>query len=205
MAVSRIKTSSVLQGFPKSRSLLAGNAAYDPAGTWFIQRVTATGSETTLSFTSIPQTYSSLQIRGITRRNSTGTSVEIFELGCNSDAGSNFTTHQLYGNGTTVTATGQAANTYDNSAVGWMMYGTATAGMFGATIIDIHDYASTTKYKTRRIFSGVDSNAAFAGGQRVGLVSSLWMSTNAITSLQLYANGNTWAAGTTFALYGMVG
>ena len=30
MATSRIKTSSVLQGFPKSRSLLAGNAAYNP-------------------------------------------------------------------------------------------------------------------------------------------------------------------------------
>ena len=30
MATSRIKTSSILQGFPKSRSLLAGNAAYVP-------------------------------------------------------------------------------------------------------------------------------------------------------------------------------
>ena len=30
MAVSRIKTSSVLQGFPKSRSLLTGNTAYNP-------------------------------------------------------------------------------------------------------------------------------------------------------------------------------
>lgn len=30
MATSRIKTSSILQGFPKSRSLLAGNAAYNP-------------------------------------------------------------------------------------------------------------------------------------------------------------------------------
>jgi hypothetical protein len=28
MAISRVKTSSILQGFPKSRSLLAGNAAY---------------------------------------------------------------------------------------------------------------------------------------------------------------------------------
>jgi hypothetical protein len=30
MAVSRVKTSSILQGFPKSRSLLAGNTAYLP-------------------------------------------------------------------------------------------------------------------------------------------------------------------------------
>jgi hypothetical protein len=33
MATSRIKTSSILQGFPKSRSLLAGNAAYEPGPT----------------------------------------------------------------------------------------------------------------------------------------------------------------------------
>ena len=31
MATSRIKTSSILQGFPKDRSLLAGNAAFIPA------------------------------------------------------------------------------------------------------------------------------------------------------------------------------
>jgi hypothetical protein len=30
MATSRVKTSSILQGFPKSRSLLAGNSAYIP-------------------------------------------------------------------------------------------------------------------------------------------------------------------------------
>ena len=30
MATSRIKTSSILQGFPKSRSLLAGNAFFNP-------------------------------------------------------------------------------------------------------------------------------------------------------------------------------
>ena len=34
MTVSRAKTSSVLQGFPKSRSLLAGNTAYNPGPTF---------------------------------------------------------------------------------------------------------------------------------------------------------------------------
>jgi hypothetical protein len=205
MAITSIKTGSSFTNLVKYDSFLGPNSAYIPPSFESIATVTATGGQTTLSFTSIPQTYTHLQIRGIARRETTGASVESFELGMNSDSGSNFTTHQLYGNGTTVTAFGQAANTYDNSTIGWMMYGTATTGMFGAIIIDIHDYSSTVKNKTRRAFSGADSNAAFTGGQRVGLVSSLWMSTSAVTSLQLYANGNTWAAGSTFALYGIKG
>ena len=71
MATSRIKTSSILQGFPKSRSLLAGNAAYDPAATFLIQRTTLS-STGTVTFTSIPQTYKHLQIRFLARHSASG-------------------------------------------------------------------------------------------------------------------------------------
>jgi hypothetical protein len=65
MATSRVKTSSILQGFPKSRSLLAGNTAYIPNYYQSIQTITVgSGGLATASFTSIPQTYKHLQIRG---------------------------------------------------------------------------------------------------------------------------------------------
>ena len=36
MAISRVKTSSILQGFPKSRSLLAGNTYYNPHSATYV-------------------------------------------------------------------------------------------------------------------------------------------------------------------------
>jgi hypothetical protein len=55
----------------------------------------------------------------------------------------------------------------------------------GVAIIDIIDYASTTKAKTVRVFSG---NNTAAGGQ-VGFYSQLYTSTAAITSIVLNTNG----------------
>lgn len=198
MAVSRVQTSSILQGFPKSRSLLAGNAGFDPAATFLIARVTATGGETSLSFTGIPQTYSSLQIRGISRRADAGTVISTDTLRFNGDAAANYTTHNLIGNGTSVTASGNGGATEIVFSRG--AGATATAGIYGAAIADIHDYASTTKNKTVRSFTGFNLNAS---GSNIYLYSGVWLSTSAITSITIYPNGNTIAAGTTFALYGM--
>ena len=65
MAVTKISNSGIKTGVLKYDSMLAGNAAYDPAATWLIQRVNGTGSSTAITFSSIPQTYQHLQIRAI--------------------------------------------------------------------------------------------------------------------------------------------
>lgn len=177
-----------------------GNSAYDPGATWLIARVTATGGETSLTFSSIPQTYKSLQIRGITRRADAGSTIATDNLRFNGDTGTNYTYHSLTGNGTTASATWAGGATSDivfSRGAG----ATATAGIFGSVIADIHDYASTTKNKTTRSFTGFDLN----GSGNIYLYSGLWLNTAAITSITIYPNGNTIAAGTTYALYGMKG
>jgi hypothetical protein len=201
MAVSRVKTSSILQGFPKSRSLLAGNAGFDPAATWLIQRVTATGGEASLSFTSIPQTYKHLQIRGIARDTQAVSYLIPINMTFNSDSGTNYAWHRLEGNGSTVGASGTGSTNYvylATSSIG----DSATASIYGSTLVDIQDYASTTKYKTARALSAADKNGA---GGYMTLVSGLWMNTNAITSITLTSGGTAFKSGSTFALYGMVG
>jgi hypothetical protein len=75
----------------------------------------------------------------------------------------------------------------------------ATAGIFGAAIIDILDYANTSKRKVLRSFSGDDRN----GAGWVEFSSGLWMDSSAITSVTLIAGNSTWTANTTFALYGI--
>ena len=201
MAVSRVKTSSILQGFPKSRSLLAGNASYDPAATWLIQRVAGTGSSTTITFSSIPQTYKSLQVRWIARSTFSSSSAIVLKITVNSDSGSNYAYHQLFGDGSSATAAGSASQT-ELSYGGGMAGNSMTSGIVGAGILDILDYASATKTKTFRVFNGIDTNTTTGS---VRLNSGLWNSTSAITSITFTANNGNFGTTTSFALYGMIG
>jgi hypothetical protein len=167
-----------------------------------IATVTAAGGETSLSFTSIPSTYKSLQIRGILK----DTFATATQVGCyltfNSDTGSNYSYHRLYGVSSSVYASGSATQTSIFLGGSGASSASGTTSMFGASITDIVDYASTTKYKTSRTFSGSDLNAA---PSPINLTSGLWQSTSAITSIQIAKDYTAFAAGTTFALYGIKG
>ena len=158
-----------------------------------IASATGTGSSGTITFSSIPGTYQHLQIRYLGRTNLNAATYIRF----NSDTGSNYARHYLYGMGTTVYAGGVATQT------------TIRIGSDGGTdstqpqvgIIDIHDYASTTKNKTVRTLEGIDKN----GSGDINLNSGLWMSTNAITSISIYTNTGNWDTSSRFALYGIRG
>ena len=166
-----------------------------------IATVTASGGETSLSFTSIPGTYASLQIRGITRRADSGSVIATDNLRFNGDTGTNYFYHRLQGDGATATA-GSGGGATSDIVFSRGTGATATAGMFGAVVADILDYASSTKNKTVKSFTGFDINAS---GGNVYLLSGAWFNTAAITSITIYPNGNTIAAGTTYALYGIKG
>jgi hypothetical protein len=83
-----------------------------------------------------------------------------------------------------------------------MARGGLTAGIMGAGIIDIHDYASTTKLKTSRAIVAGDRNAASG---YIELYSSLFNSTSALSSITLTSGGSNYATTTQFALYGIKG
>jgi len=178
-----------------------GNGAGGAAGSFeSIATLTASGGETVLSFTSIPSTYVSLQIRGIYRDTQASALARNLLMQFNSDTGSNYVYHRLEGTGTAATASGAITQTQcliSDAGVG----DSATANIYGSSIIDIHDYASTTRNKTMRAFAGVDTN----GGGQIGLSSSLWISTAAISSIQMKPGNTAFKAGTTFALYGIKG
>jgi hypothetical protein len=206
MAVSRVKTSSILQGFPKSRSLLAGNTAYDPAATWLIQRITPSGGATTVTFSSIPQTYKHLQIRAICKDTyATGNQAASYNIRFNSDSGANYTYHYLRGNGSTVSAGASTGTTSATIFYGAANSGTSVTNVFGTSIVDIHDYTSTAKYKTVRSFAGADGNGVSTTSFLLALSSNLWLNTAAISTITIIPDITAFATGTTFALYGMVG
>lgn len=166
-----------------------------------IASVTASGSSAYIDFTSIPSDYKHLQIRGIIKNPDTVGRTD-YKLYFNSGASATYGTHSLYGDGGSVYATGTASATQ----MAWAGYtGNFTADFVGVTIIDIHDYASTTKNKTVRAFWGYQTSTS-ATTNNVGLASSVWVSTSAITSLSFFnSSGSNFASQTQFALYGIKG
>jgi len=177
-----------------SSGVAASTSSYESIATF-----TATGGETSFTFSSIPSTYKHLQVRCMLRRNTTGAANMGFRPN-NDTSAANYTRHSLIGNGTTVSAAGSATGTYDYTQNFVTVPGT-TSGAYAGQIWDVLDYASTTKYKTFRSFAGYDAN----GSGQVGLNSNLWLSTSAITSLVVYFAGDAVDAGSTFALYGIKG
>ena len=161
-----------------------------------IASATGTGSSNTITFNSIPSGYSSLQIRCNMDVVSSG---GLLVVKVNGDTGANYTYHSLEGSGSAVAAAGSGAT----STAYFGFFSSGTSSTYPAvSIIDVIDYASTTKYKTLRAFNGCDVNGA---GGSVALNSVLWMSTSAITSISLTDNNSNYTSTATFALYGIKG
>jgi hypothetical protein len=163
-----------------------------------IATANGTGSSNTISFTSIPSTYKHLQIRGIVKSTTTGSSLSGVAFTANSDSTSSYTRHILYGNGTTAYGYANTAST------AWSIGGNdlPSAGytnIVGAHIIDILDYTDTNKYKTVRALTGCDVN----GGGEILLSSTVYIKTTAISSIQLVSASGNFATSTQYSLYGI--
>jgi hypothetical protein len=151
----------------------------------------------TISFTSIPSTYKHLQIRAIAR--SGNSNISSFLINVNSDTGSNYAWHYLYGDGATPVAGASASAGFIRVI---NLLGTGLANTFSAEVIDVLDYASTSKNKTFRMLGGGDRNGE--GG--IHLQSGAWFNTNAITSITFTPSDSyNFQQFSSFALYGIKG
>lgn len=165
-----------------------------------IATATGDGSSGTITFSSIPQTYKHLQIRFIGKSTQTSGTRRDFKFTFNSLGSPNYSNHQLIGNGSIVEtkANPSWSAIYAESAI----IDSGPASTMTAGIIDIHDYASTSKNKTVRMFLGVDTNDSQGAVQ---LNSGLGITTSAISSITISLASNNWTTSTQFALYGIKG
>ena len=166
-----------------------------------IATAVGTGSSGTISFTSIPSTYTHLQLRSIARGTQSGASTNMtLRVGNGSiDSGSNYTYHRLFGNGSSATADGLGSQTSGLCGI----TGTgAGSNVYYTSVIDFIDYDNTNKFKTIRSLNGYDNN----GDGVVFLESFLWRSTSAITNIELtLGGGQNITTASQFALYGIKG
>lgn len=195
--ITRATLSTIEQGLPKYRSMLAGNAAFFPVSFDSIATATGTGSSNVITFSDIPSTYQHLQIRSIARSTVSGNNIGIT---FNNDTSANYSRHLLGGNGSSIFGgSGASENSITIEDV------TADSGTgsntMGVAIIDIHDYAVTTKNKTVRALSARENN----GSGAIKVSSGLWINTSAITTISITANLSNFTTATIFALYGIKG
>lgn len=161
---------------------------------------TILGSSTdNITFSSIPQTFKHLQIRMTARMDiASGAGARNLGIRINGNTGNVYSWHFLNGDGGSVTSGGFASFNhirFDQC----LPSDSQAAGIYGPGVIDIADYASTSKNKTLRGLIGQP-----VSGFKIGLKSGLYQSTSAVSSIVLYdqeyATG--FKAGSRFSLYG---
>ena len=190
---------SLILGILDSGGVAAATGSFES-----IASATGTGSSGVITFSSIPSTYKHLQIRGIAKDTYSAGAFELpTRVRFNSDTGNNYTQHNLQGTGTAATAQGEATgvNAFFKFRGSNLSSDATYANMNDVSILDIIEYADTSKYKTARGFCGSDRN----GAGNIFLISGLWLSTSAISTITLTADGTNWTTSTTFALYGIKG
>lgn len=152
---------------------------------------TTLGSAATVTFSSIPGTYTDLVLIS-SAKNSSGAG-GTYQIVINSDTGSNYSATYLQG-------TGSAANSgrFTNNTVAYVSRSADASGSeYSLGIVNFMNYANTTTFKT------LLSRGNEASATTIALV-NLWRSTSAITSINIeQPGGGNFAAGCSFTLYGI--
>ena len=174
-------------------SMLAGNETYVEPGDYELIETTILGSSAaSVTFSSLgdyASTYKHLQLRAVTRSTVGGNASIRF----NGDAGANYSWHLVYGTGNAV-ATSLGTNSSEMLATAQTP---SAANQATAHVIDILDFASTSKNKTIRSIGGSPATS------EVVFFSGNWRNTAAVTSVTMLLTS--FAAGSRFSLYGIRG
>jgi hypothetical protein len=154
---------------------------YEPIATQTLETATAT-----VTFNSVPQTYTDLVIVAQMRLTS---GPQLIFLRFNSDAGSNYSVTRIYGSGSSA-----VSDRYSNQLGIDCAFIPSTD--WGIANINIQNYSNSTTHKTVLDRWNTSSFTVFLSG--------LWRNTAAITSIVLVPNaGATFVSGSTFTLYGI--
>ena len=151
------------------------------------------GGVASITFSSIPSTYTDLVVLVSCRSSQVGAFADYGKVTFNGSS-STFSYRDVYGNGASASSTNGAVNTsfvYQGNA--------ATASTFGNAEIYIPNYTGSNN-KSFSIDTVVENNGTTGYDT---LTAGLWSTTSAITSVGLAPASGTWLEYSTFTLYGI--
>ena len=143
---------------------------------------TLTGSVSTVTFSSIDQSYGDLILIAYVNKNASG----FLDLQFNDDTGSNYSYVEMSADG---------SNDSSGSGTQSSIFCSPSSTIDALVRIEIIDYAATDKDKTVLVRSDDADDTTVA-------VASRWDNTSAITKILIDGNRN-FQAGSTFSLYGV--
>jgi hypothetical protein len=149
-----------------------------------LQKTTLTSSASSVTLSSIPQTYTDLVL---VISGSASASIDL-RYTLNSDSGSNYSRTYLVGNGTSAISGRDTSITY--------LPISALETTQSMSLVSFMNYSNTTTFKTT--ISRTSAASAFTNA-----IVGLWRSTAAISSMTLTTSSGTITAGSTFSLYGI--
>lgn len=169
-------------------------ATYEPIAT-----TTLGSAASSITFSSIPGTYTDLVLVTLLRENGGSNSPgSNMEVSVNNDSGTNYSWTRTFADGTGVSSSRFTSQAYMSIATA--AGGATSSNIFGLSILNFFSYAGSTN-KTILSSHGVDANGSGWVFNSVGL----WRSTSTITSIKINnASGNNFAANSTATLYGIL-
>lgn len=174
-------------------SRLTSAASFDS-----LQTVTVgAGGQSVIDFTNIPSGYKHLQIRAAMMCSAVQNMYMQVGSGGSLDTSSNYSWHQLYGEGHNGINLSNGNTSATFLYVGYN-YNTSYPNV---SIIDLYDYSNPNKFKAMGTIAGTDNN----GSGYVQTWGGSWRSTNAINTIRLTPGSGNFAQYGKFALYGIKG
>lgn len=160
-------------------------ATYEPIAT-----TTLSSAAATITFSSIPSTYTDLRIVLTGKVTTSGYG---FYVRFNSDSGTNYSRTNIFGDGTSPGTNAQMTNT----STPYQTHSGMSSTVPTMYEFDIFSYSGST-HKTMLSKASEDKNGS---GSTAAYV-TLWRSTSAINTIS-FTNGSTFVTGTIATLYGI--
>ena len=169
----------------------------NPTFTLIASNTVGSGGASSVTFSSIPATYTDLVVKVSSRTDRTAYPQDNLRMQINGDSGSNYSFRNIYGNGSSAASTNGSSITYVE------LYQTddngATTNTFGSHDIYIPNYTSSN-YKSISSDGVAEQNGTQAWTE---LTAALWNSTAAINSLTFFGAFGNFVQYSDFTLYGV--
>ena len=174
-----------------------------------IQSTTLQSSQNNITFSSIPQTYTDLQLTVSTRSANSG-DLPYFRFGTGNteDTGSNYTKvyQGMYGDTATQTPTLLRGFFTDQT---YLVFNQVNTPVISSSlrvnyVINIFNYTNTTWHKSGLAhFSHSLNGNGYTSLNETHINAILWSNTGALNYIKIYSSANDFGIGTTASLYGI--
>jgi hypothetical protein len=165
------------------------------------------GGVNTGTFTSIPNTYTDLQIYFSGRTVKTGSTTDGLLVTINNDTGANYKRTTLYNDYSAIYGNGDNTGyqSYINTGLGDITATNALTNSLGKAWFYFGNYANTSQFKQVSFQGTSQTNSDTANTGYFYFAAAQWANTNAITSIRMFSSsGSSFVTGSSATLYGIL-